>query len=228
MFIVPAAANEALEATLSKKIFEYIMKPKQGKQIFLGELGESVFYQPFFDFRTGIEVRQEMPDLFGKAEKSGDERSYVLVNALIIEYYLDRLLKAIFPKFNKLTKRQEITFSVKILLVESLDFIPYHIIQCCDCVKGIRNQFAHNLKINNIEEISEDRKQFLKQLYSFIWGDCEKETTKELFRSISFMAINGLSAYEPNIKFLRKKIDTPEFIMSLYTESEKEVNEDIN
>lgn len=197
------------------------MKTKSGNEIFGGKEGECVFIKPFFDFRIDMEIRQEMPDIFRKAEKSGDERSFVLVTALIIEYHLDRLLKLLFPKFKKLSNVPEFSFHEKSLMFESLKLIPNHIILCCNCINGIRNQFAHDLKINLIEEITPQKRTKLKSLYSEIYYDDLLKTPKGYFQAISFIAITGLQIYEPNIKFLRQKIDSPDFIKSLFEDSKK-------
>ncbi len=189
---------------------------KQGKLNIRREHGNSSFKQPFFDFYDTLNNNLEVPELFKKVEASGDHRSLTLITALIIEHNLDRLLNGLFPSYKILTDRQDMTFSLKTDILKALKLIPSHILSCADILRGIRNEFAHNLEIDHIEKISSGKKSTLEQLYKSLYGKEEKDLTLEkMFNGISFLAITGIRNFEQNVKLLREKIDDPNFIEEL-------------
>lgn len=189
---------------------------KQGKMIFRGELGDSSFLQPFVDFYHGLNNNEEVPELFKKVEASGDHRSLTLISALIIEHHIDRVLSCFLPNYKVLTDRQDMTFSLKTDILKSFKLIPSHILSCANIVRGIRNEFAHNLEIDHLDKISKSKKSTLDQLYKSIYGKQEVDLSLEkMFNGISFLAITGIRNYEPNFKILREKIDDSKFIEEL-------------
>jgi len=60
--------------------------------------------------------------------------------------------------YRALTDRSDFTFSFKIVLLKSLRLIPSNIVNMCDCVRKVRNEFAHNLEIDKIESVKSEIK----------------------------------------------------------------------
>ncbi len=176
----------------------------------------SCFSQPFLDFHHMQAWNREVPDLFRRAEESGDDRSLALITALLLEYHIDRLLHAFLPRYQILLDRSETTFSLKADMLKALAFVPPEILRCVDVLRKIRNDFAHDLNMEDFEKISKGRKVVLKQLNQYFTKEYDNTSSaKKDFKRIAYIAIIQLRMYEPNVKILREKIQDPDFISEL-------------
>jgi len=195
------------------------------KAFFDGEKGESLFEKPILQ----IYKENELPELFKKVDGLDDHRLLSIVTALLAENRIDKLNFAFFPKYNLLYEDSNFTFSLKIKLIESLNVIPPLFCHAANCLRQIRNSFAHDLEFVHFEDLRKDSKTkkvlnkltaYASQAYYF-----DKEDDKSLydyFKNLSFYCIGGLDAYTSNIVLLRETISDTSFIESLYERVKKE------
>ncbi|HBZ68107.1 MAG TPA: hypothetical protein DEO70_14835 [Bacteroidales bacterium] len=115
---------------------------------------KTVFTISMFDFENVEDNNSKSWKNFERILKTGDDRSKTILAGIIIEHYLDRLLSLLFVDYKFLTERSDFTYSFKISLLKSLRIIPHSIITMCDCVRKVRNEFAHNFEIESINNIS--------------------------------------------------------------------------
>lgn len=194
-----------------------------------GPKQESVFSKPITNYENIKTWNQELPKLFNKADENKDDRSLVLVAALMIEHFLDGILYIWIPGFDKLKKEREFSFSFKLNLLAAFKLIPKHIIDYANGVRKIRNEFAHNLEANKFEELEKKYLDSIKSYYlNFHSSEKEKqESTKIKFKFNAFVAINGIRSYNESIKALKDKIDDEEFIKNIIEEKEKNQKADL-
>jgi hypothetical protein len=193
------------------------------KHPYLTTKKSSVFTQPFF---KNINVRKwndEMGPFYKRINSLKDDRSFVILITTIIEFHTDRLLGIAIPGYEKnLLKDSAITFSIKLNLLKSLNLLPPQIFNLSDCVRKIRNEFAHNVEIDNISDIKLSGSNNVKLIMS-LEGLCNEYSQyltyskhkqndyREKFKDIASFVIHAFREYEPNFIFFRKEIDTVEF-----------------
>jgi hypothetical protein len=83
-----------------------------------------------------------------------DERLLVLLGGLIVENALDRLLGEAIVKYKQIRDNRDFTFAMRITLAESLCLIPSKVLRAADLVRGLRNDFVHNLDVKSFEDLS--------------------------------------------------------------------------
>lgn len=186
---------------------------------------KTVFTKSLFDFEKVEENNNEVIGLHKRINDAKDERSIVIFCSLISEYYLDKILKCFFINYKELESRSDYTFSFKISLLKSLNFIPSEIIQMIDIVRKIRNKFAHELLIEKISDLNRNLTVPLTQIYKKEHFAKKGEVEYlEMFKAIFTFGYSYLRTYEKNFKLLREKIESEEFQM----EMEKLNNERMN
>ncbi|MHB0755461.1 hypothetical protein [Polaribacter sp. M15] len=172
---------------------------------------KTVFTKSLFDFENVDLNNDKTVELYNRISETGDDRSKIILAGIIVEWYLDRILKCLFIDYKILTKRSDFTFSVKISILKSLRLIPLNIIIMCDCVRKIRNEFAHNL---NIDNINQTEKKFKDQIHQLYVKNVENTSDIDLikkFESVYRLGSSHLRTYEKNIILLRERIDDPNF-----------------
>jgi hypothetical protein len=186
---------------------------------FSGMEGDSAFWKPFLSIEEIEASNAELPDFFRRMEESGDDRSYVILTALILEYQYDSFLEILIPGFKNLRDNKDFSFSVKIELLRALRLIPPLIPRCADCIRQIRNEFAHNLEIEGIDGVKVDLIARAKALYNEVYEPYKQthdsKTLREIFHGLAHWAIMGLRAYRPNVQALRLLINNSEFSTNL-------------
>ena len=186
---------------------------------FSGKPHESAFSKPFFSVEELHASNAEMPEFYRRIEQSGDDRSYVILTALVLENQYDKLLSVLIPGFNSLADNKDFGFSLKIELLRALRLIPPLIPRCAECIRQIRNDFAHRLEIDKIEQVKTEYIDKAKRLYNEVYGvymqTHDGKTVREVFHGVAFGAIFGLRSYTPNISALRQQIDNPAFSAAL-------------
>jgi len=185
-----------------------------------GQRGESVFTKPFLSYRRLHEHNLALAER-ARQSATGDDRSYVLVRALLVEYQVDRFLQIWLPDYKVLSDNQDFSFSLKISLVRASRLIPPHILRCCDEVRQIRNLFAHNLELDALDKLQQKDKDRLRTVYQETYNrpgrvqePIKDKTIKELFNGVHFLAL-GIEFYEENIDILRKTMESEDFIQAL-------------
>lgn len=184
---------------------------------FYGKAEDSVFTKPFF---SALEKLDTVSNLFKKSSKAGDERSLVLVSALSAEYCLDCLLNELLPGYDKLEENDNFTFSTKIKLLASFCLIPPHITLASDLVRKVRNQFAHNLEIEKIEDIRKTKPKIIDQLKGLyierkIRTDRGVEDTRNVFDIIVYISTVVLLSYQANVKAYNRESRKRQFIANI-------------
>ncbi len=190
-----------------------------------GPKGEALFAEPLMRyFRSN-----PLPDLFKKTEGLADDRLLALVTALIVENRLDVLNRAFLPRYDRLADaKNEFTFSLKTRLAETLAMVPTRILTAAHIIRGIRNDFAHNLDLERFDQLDSKLLRKLTGLRSEVYGQFgpedlkPKESLKAEFSALAFFCIVGLEAYADNLATLRRKIETPQFLEGLLLEVRQE------
>jgi len=178
---------------------------------------KTVFTSPLFDFEIVEDNNKKTLENYSRIINTGDHRSRVILAGIIVESYFDRILKCFFIDYKNLSDRSDFTFSFKISLLKSLRLIPNEIIISCDLIRKIRNVFAHNFEINNIEELDIKLIKHINQLYQQRNQRPEEKKLIDKFHAIYSIGYSELRSYEKNIKLLREAIDNPDFEKNLQT-----------
>jgi hypothetical protein len=188
--------------------------------------GSSLLKQPFFELTDFKKWNLEMGTFYKRVNETKDERSFVLLMAMVVEFHLDSVIKAFFPKHVILLENLSFTFSLKIDLIKSLVIIPESVITFTDLIRRIRNEFAHNINIDKLEELKENTKgrKLINKLDNLCvqfkdemtYSNDGNNSYREKFKDIADFANNALREYEPSIALLRNEIEGKEFIDSIY------------
>jgi hypothetical protein len=192
-----------------------------------GQAGDSVFLRPYISLSSTYEHNQTIPPLFRLIEKSGDDRSFTIVTATILESQLDKILQAIMPDYDEI--EEDLTLDLKIGLLDVLKPIPSKIIRSATCIRKIRNVFAHEFELESLEKIGQQDKDRLISSYKEFNDEAnlKSKPTRELFSRVAFFTIIGLSSYRLNVTMLREAIQSPKFVSNLEEESKKRDKEEI-
>jgi len=191
---------------------------------FAGPKADTLFHVPLRTAESFARWNEEVPALFERASRAGDDRSLVLFSALLVEAQLDELLGIWIPRYSKLANRMDLTFSLKLDLLDAMRLIPRLVVRSADCVRDVRNKFAHRLAcdhLDQLEAIAPDVCARVKACYveehanSVPFPGPPATSLREQFDAVAFTAICGLRCYQTNLHALRKAIDDPEFIEHL-------------
>jgi hypothetical protein len=108
-------------------------------------------------------------------------------------------------------------FSMKLDLLSAFRVIPEHILLCADVVRLIRNEFAHNLELESLENISKRSANKLVSYYENTpsIGSATGIKTKNLFESVVDIATMGIRAYEYNIRLFKETVNSKTFLSNL-------------
>jgi len=179
-----------------------------------GQAGETLFWhlKGWLVRDREDAIQQRLDELWENYKEVQDERLLALVGALCIEASLDNLLSRFAPQYDVLLDNVDVTFSVKIGIARALRLIPSKILNSCDLVRGIRNDFAHNLGVSQFRELERKRLDKLGPYVKlFNTGERNWEDWPALYRDmIGFTAV-GLIAYALQIEALRDYLGTDEF-----------------
>ena len=145
---------------------------------------------------------------------------------MLVENRIENVNAFFLTKYNKLTESSNFTFSMKIRLLESFNFIPHKIIVASNCLREIRNEFAHSLEKQDFSQIKQGTLEKLRQISHQVYqyaGETTDDRNDLLksFKKLSFFCITGLHSYAGNIKLLREEISKKDFIAGLEQVSHK-------
>ncbi|MBN2463164.1 MAG: hypothetical protein JXB43_06140 [Dehalococcoidia bacterium] len=197
-------------------------KPKEG-EYFLnieGTKGESLFHKPviwFFapDFQN---IKKQFIRYKEFIEQTKEERLLSIVAALSVEEALDLCLGSYIPKYqDKLGENTGFTFFLKIQLARSLYLIPDHILKGADLIRDIRNKFAHNLAIENLDSLGNEFNDRLKKIFQAFSPERDPKglAVKDLFVEVAESVIVGLGIYASHTKAARQYIYSKDFLKQL-------------
>ncbi len=198
---------------------------------FEGDPKQSVFSVPFNSLAELHAYNTEMPDFFKKIEETGDDRSYVITSALVAEHQLDAFLLTLMPGYDKLAEKKDFTFSLKIELLKAHKIIPPIVPRCIDYLRRVRNEFAHNLLIDEIDSIEQKIINVGNNLYDDVYRvykqNHSEKNTREIFNGILQGAIMGLRSYKPNVNLLRRLLNDNDFKLWMKKINNDEYKEEI-
>ena len=186
-----------------------------------GEKGRTVFFKPFPIVSELGDWNSQVPGFFRRIEKSGDDRSYAILSAIIVEYHVERMLRLVMPRFDELAKKHEVPFSLKLDLLRCLSLIPDQILACGDVVRSVRNEFAHNLAIRSLNGMRQSTTDKLRSAYNAIpdirkiAGKAEGKAVRNILGWVVQYAIIGVRIYESNVKLLVESIHSEAFLAQL-------------
>ena len=189
----------------------------------INDLGKSILTQPFFELTDFIKWNEEMGKFYEKVNDTDDERSFVLLLAIIMEFHIDVIIKAFFPGYKEILKRKELTLSLKIDLLKSLKIVPQSIFKLADCIRKIRNEFAHQFEIEKVEDLKIHKKVLITELdilcakyvNHLVYSKYDTSNYREKYKDIATFVNNALREYEPAIQLIRKELDSDAFLQQV-------------
>jgi hypothetical protein len=130
-----------------------------------GPQGQSIFHHTMsycVSQETIDGLQQKINEILKYVGELNDDRLLVLVGALIVENAIDELLVAIMPGYKSLRDKRDFTFSMRIEITRALRLIPSRILNCADFIRGLRNDFVHDLSINAFDRLESPRLQSMR------------------------------------------------------------------
>ena len=174
-----------------------------------GPAGETLFWQlkEWLIRDREDAIQQRLNDLWAHYKDDQDERLLALVGALCIEAALDNLLSGFAPRYDV-----DVPFGLKVSIARALCLIPSKILNSCDLVRAIRNDFAHNLDVSQFRELNRKRLDKLGP-YVRLFNTRERDWKDwpALYRDMIGFTATGLTAYALQIEALRDYLGTDEF-----------------
>lgn len=178
-----------------------------------GNSEESLFYKPMVDSFS----KNDLNDFNHKIADIKDERLHAIVSGLVVETLLDRFLSLLMPKYDKYLLNKDVNFSTKINILKAFAIIPVNIINCADCVRQVRNEFAHNLEKVKFEDLEDKIRNQIIGIYGNIYQK-KNENLFECFRNLIFYYSSGIDLYMTNLSVLNSIIRSKEFIENISNE----------
>ncbi len=171
-----------------------------------GPKNESLFYEAkSWLVATKIEdIQARLDERWQYYGKVKDDRLVAVIAALCIESSIDALLTAVAPGFQQYIKDIDFTFSIKIRMVRSLRLLPSRILNACDLIRQIRNEFAHNVDKKQFEDLGD---KYLTKLEPYVRAfNTAQRNPKEvqtLFKDLVGFTLIALIVYTKQVLRLR-------------------------
>jgi len=169
--------------------------------------GKRIFNQPHIDLYRD----NKLIDIFVKIGETGDDRSRVILVNLILEHLIDILLEHLIKNYDNFSKETNPSFYLKLSLLKSFDIIPEQILNSINCLREIRNRFAHKIDITNFSDLDDKIIEKINITYSETPSVGNDRTIHQKIERLEFHSIAGLDLYEPNLKLLSNFINSQEF-----------------
>jgi hypothetical protein len=119
-----------------------------------------------------------------------------------------------------LAEKRDFTFSLKVEVLRSLKLIPAHILHAADLIRKVRNEFAHDFKVETFADCNKSHVQVLHQLAAETFGDKDPpRSPRDAFRDVTFLALAGFQSYRANFRKFRQKLDDRSLIEQWKKES---------
>lgn len=161
---------------------------------------------------------KEVPKHIHRFNNYYEDRNAVIYFALFIEDHLNNTLGVLCPDFNSFMDFSKTVTSTKINILASFRLFPKQIFEACRCINNIRNEFAHEISINSLDDLKQlpdKRKKItfdkLIILTNEYFGDYEYETisdtTRNRFKSLVMNTVTAFRMYEPLTLSLREKLE---------------------
>ncbi len=208
------------------------MKNTKEYSVYISNKNNCLFTKQFESWEL-FDWNVDMPPYFKRLNEINDDRSFVILACSVMEYQIDRFLKNFIPKADILINNNT-NLNNKILIIQAFNLIPPHFAQIMNVLRNIRNDFAHNLKIDSFSDAEKSEKlpehidemdrlwnKFKRDMCYWHNGDSLRLMYKDLWR----VCIEGLRVYESNIRLFRQETEKIEFIEHLHKLSTELMNE---
>ena len=205
--------------------------------VFIAKEDNCLFTEQFAIWNKS-DWNNDIPPYFKRLNKINDDRSFVILALAVLEYQIDRFLKAFIPKYDVLIKSST-NISTKIDIIKAFNLIPTQIVDMVDLLRNIRNIFAHNLEIDGFEDEKKSKKppnyillmrEYKLEYHSEMpyWED--GKPIRLLFKDIWSVCLEALRIYEGNVKLFRKETEKREYInflksLSMELEGKRKIEE---
>lgn len=199
------------------------MKKNKFYSVFVSPEDDCLFREQFERWER-FDWNDDMPPFFKRLNKINDDRSFVILATSVIEYQIDRFLATFIPN-DRVLVNENTNLSTKINIIKAFNLIPPQFPIMLDCLRNIRNDFAHNLKIDSFLDADQSEKlpvhiAELQKLWTKFKQDMcywkEGEPLRLMFKDIWRVSVEGLRIFESNIRLFRQETEKREFISHLH------------
>lgn len=199
------------------------MSEKRAPKLDFYEAGEEVLFRQMVGFGGAVALAEKVAArnaaVIASAEATGDDRSLVLVGAMLIEQDVESLLRILIPGYNKLVEHNNFTFSMKILLLRSFKAIPNRLILLADGVRNLRNTFAHDLSGDNLISLSTTKHlapiRSLRGTLIAIGADVSEADNRAVVKAAIVLATTGMAGFIPQMQRLNDFLRSPRLAPAL-------------
>lgn len=187
-------------------------------------LKDDCLFQKQFELWEGRDMNEDLPPFFKRLNKIEDDRSFVILATSVIEYQIDRFLQCYIPD-HQILINDKTNLVTKINLIRAFRLIPNHFPNMLDCLRNIRNDFAHNLSIDSFEDSEKSEKlpthlKDLDRLWHMFESDMcywkEGKPMRLKFKDVWRVSLEGLRVFESNVRLFRQETEKMEFIEHLH------------
>lgn len=101
---------------------------------------------PAFMSRMHDSISHELEKISSLFPEDQDPVLALLRGYLLTEYYLDKIIKLKLDRGEKIIKKGSLSYKQKVVLVESMAFLPDSVVICLKNLNSVRNKLAHELE----------------------------------------------------------------------------------
>jgi hypothetical protein len=198
------------------------LKKRNVMSVYISDKKKCLFPEQF-NLWERSDWNDDLPPFFERLNKIEDDRSFIILATSVLEYQIDRFLKAFIPNFQILVN-DKTNLVTKINIIRAFNLIPEHFPDMLDNIRNIRNDFAHNLKIDSFNDASESEKlpghiNEMERLWDRFQNDMcywqKDEPLRLMFKDIWRFCLEGLRLFESNVRLFRQETEKKEFINHL-------------
>ena len=93
--------------------------------------------------------------------------------------------------------------------LSTFQLIPRYLISASHCIQKIKNEFAHRVALEHLEELHVGLIESLRNVVQEVVNDSKVQGNQESFEFLTNLTSMGLLAYRQNLQFLRMDIESP-------------------
>lgn len=179
---------------------------------------EAIFYRPITFLKDvaqkNNELIKQVNNYLDRIYKEKDDRIIVITTELLIEHAIEMYLSKIMPSYQKnLSDNVNFNFYLKIEVAKSLALSPKKFFEGADLIRRIRNNFVHNLEMNNLDDVKLDLKnQIDNVLVSYFPKQFRKDVPIQgKFRSLAFATFIGITKETQYLELLASYLRDDDF-----------------
>lgn len=175
-----------------------------------GPRGKTLFCEPksWLIAAKEQDIQAHIDERWRHYGEAKDDRLVALIGALCIESSIDSLLIAAAPGFPQYLDDTAFTFSVKTKMAESFRLLPTRILNACDLVRQVRNQFAHDLDKKRFEDLDDKSRRRLEPcVRAFDNTSRSPDEPQRLFKELVSYVLIALKVYTEQVSRLRSYVE---------------------